>query len=109
MLEQIETYIGIAVGIISIIGSIWLLFKNKKIKTVADITSKIPSYVSEAEEIFGTGTGAAKLSYVINKVQIDCVKASVKMTDTEIKAKVEEILATPQSKTTNEIRTDVIS
>lgn len=108
MLENIEAIIGITIAAISIVATIITLWKGKKTKTLNNILSKIPEYINEAESIFGSGFGIAKLSYVTNKVQIDCVKSNIKISDSDIQSKIESTLSTPQSKTNNEIiRNDI--
>lgn len=98
MIGGIATYVSIGITVIAVVVNIiTLLSKNKK-NTVLSIISKIANYVSEAESIFGSGNGQAKLNWVLTKVQIDAVKANVKIEDEAIIKQVENVLSTPQKK-----------
>lgn len=98
MVGGVVTYVSIGLTIVTvIINIITLLSKNKK-NTVLGIIGKIASYVCEAESIFGAGNGQAKLNWVLTKVQIDAVKANVKIEDETIINQVENVLSTPQKK-----------
>lgn len=86
----------VAVG--SIVASIFTTSKkNKKARTL-EILANVTDYVKQAETIFGTGNGTAKLQWVLTKVQIDCVKNNLKITDAEISNEVEKVLETPEKK-----------
>lgn len=86
----------VAVG--SIVTSIFTTNKkNKKARTL-EILANVTDYVKQAETIFGTGNGTAKLQWVLTKVQIDCVKNNLKITDEEISNEVEKVLETPEKK-----------
>lgn len=106
--ELIITCITTGISIISIILSI--IFNNKKAKSkkiveLAKVVQKLPGYIAEAESIFGAGTGTAKMAYVLNKVQIDCLTNKVEYNEDQMKGEIENILATPQKKETLECST----
>lgn len=85
-------------AIITIITNVITLCKKNKKTKVLEILSNIPSYVSQAEQIFGSGNGQAKLQWVLTKVQIDSVKANVDISEEEATSQIESVLQTPQKK-----------
>lgn len=100
-LELIITCITTGISIVSIILSI--VYNNKKTKSqkiveLAKVVQKLPGYITEAESIFGAGTGTAKMAYVLNKVQIDCLTSKIEYNEEQIKGEIENILATPEKK-----------
>ena len=101
MLESITfwtTIIGAAGSIIAtVISIIKSTQKNKSQKLVelAKIVKDLPKYINESEQIFGGGTGPAKLAYVLNKVQMQCMANGVEYDEQGFTAEIEKILATP--------------
>lgn len=65
---------------------------------LATIVQTLPSLISEAEKIFGSKSGAAKLSYVLNRVEINCLRNNVDFNLDDFTYEVERILSTPQKK-----------
>lgn len=93
--------VSTAVSIVGIVYSvIATILKSKKTKSVklAQIMQTLPSYIKEAETVFGGNTGAAKLVYVLNKVCIDCIKNHLDYNQDDWTVEIEEILSTPQKK-----------
>lgn len=85
--------------------------KDKK-TTVLEILANVPSYVKQAEDIFGKGCGPAKCQWVLTKIQIDAVKSNVDITEEQVKEQIELALETPQKKlveTTDTIRNDILN
>lgn len=70
---------------------------NQKVE-YAKIIQKLPEYIKEAETIFGSGNGTAKKIFVLNNIQIDCLKANIEYLQTEFEYEIEKILETPQKK-----------
>ena len=68
---------------------------------LSEIYNELPNYIKEAEELFGSGFGVAKMSYVLLKAQSKCLSYSLPYNEDIIKTKVESILSTPQSKKEN--------
>ena len=103
-MENITFWTTIATTAISIIatiiGIIKTISKNKSQKLVelAKIVQKLPGYITEAEKIFGDGTGTAKMAYVLNKVQLDCITNKVEYNEEQFKGEIENILTTPEKK-----------
>ena len=101
MLDKIEIWLPVitaAIGAITTIISI--IASNKKNKAqklveLAKVVQKLPEYINEAETIFGTGTGTAKMAYVLNKVQMACMQNKVEYNENQFKVEIEKILATP--------------
>ena len=76
--------------------------KNQKLVELAKIVQKLPNFIQEAESIFGAQTGSAKLAYVLNKVQIECITKKVDYNEEQFKGEIENILCTPEKKETQE-------
>ena len=91
------TAIGIITTIISIVTN-KSKTKSQKLVELAKIVQKLPGYIQEAETIFGAGTGTAKMAYVLNKVQLDCIQNKVDYSEEQFKGEIENILATPEKK-----------
>lgn len=91
------TAIGIITTIISIITN-KSKTKSQKLVELAKIVQKLPGYIQEAETIFGAGTGTAKMAYVLNKVQLDCIQNKVDYNEKQFKGEIENILSTPKKK-----------
>lgn len=91
------TAIGTFVSIITIIID-KKKNKSEKLVNLAKIVQKLPEFISEAEQIFGGGTGVAKVNYVLNKVQMNCIQNKVKYDESQFKGEIEKILSTPQKK-----------
>lgn len=68
---------------------------------LSQVYDDLPKYIEEAETLFGSGFGLAKMTYVLTKVQSQCLAYSLPYNEDIIKTKVENILATPQSKNEN--------
>lgn len=68
---------------------------------IAAIVQKIPDYVNQAESMFGAERGAAKLSYVLQCLQLACLESGVSFEAyrEELSNEVEAVLSTPQKKT----------
>ena len=101
MIEQIATGCSIIITAISIITAITKSLKtNKNEKTVklAKIVQTIPETINEAEELLGSGNGKAKLSYVLNKLNIKCLQVGIEFDENGLTEEVEKILETPQKK-----------
>ena len=93
--------ISTAVSIVGIVYSfIATILKSRKSKSVklGKILQALPAYIQEAETIFGAKTGVAKLAYVLNKVNMDCIKERVDFIAEDWTVEVEDILMTPQKK-----------
>ena len=104
MQQNITFWTTIITTAIGVITSIWGVVaskkksKNQKFVELAKIVKKLPGYITESETIFGGGHGVAKISYVLNKVQMDCLRAKVEYNEEQFKGEIENILSTPQKK-----------
>lgn len=105
MVEQIFQWGGIIITAIftaiSLIASILQAIKTKKYEKLiklAKVVQKIPEFICEAEEILGNGNGQAKLSYVLDKINIKCLQAGIEFNEDALKVEIENILKTPQKK-----------
>lgn len=95
MIDKIEFIISSIIALVSIATTLVTFIQKRKTKTIAEILRKVPLLVIEAEEIFGRGNGQAKFAYVTNKIQIECVKAHVTISDDEMSEAIENVLASP--------------
>jgi len=93
---------SIVVGIITIgvivVGCYALDRKDKAKERLMEVLTALAKYVEEAERLFGSGKGSAKLEYVIAKVQMECIEKHVKLSIDAIKDHIEQILSTPHKK-----------
>lgn len=65
---------------------------------LSNIKVGLPTFIAEAEELYGAGHGMAKLTYVLNKVHIKCLELSLPYNENELRTQIEAILETPQKK-----------
>lgn len=99
--------ISVIVGLILIATVIVLCVMNERKDKAKELIYKllrqVMTYVDEAERMFGSGKGEAKLDYVMTKVQLDCANYKIKISLPSIIDYIEQVLQTPsvrQSKTT---------
>ena len=98
--EIITLGVSIVVSITTIILSVFKNSKAKKYNKLLTLWSKVPVYINQAEQIFTTPkTGVAKLEFVLSKLQTDCVKLNLNISDDDLKNKIEETLSTPKKNT----------
>ena len=101
MIETVTLWTTIAssaVGIITTIIAIWTnkkKSKSQKVVELAKIVQKLPGHIKEAEDIFGGGTGTAKMAWVLSKAQMECLANNVPYNEEQFKVEIENILATP--------------
>lgn len=101
MIEQIIKWGSLIVTTISIIIAFIKTIKTgkkEKIIKLAKIVKQIPDIINEAEELLGAGNGKAKLSYVLNKLNIKCLQFGIEFDEQGLTEEVEKILETPQKK-----------
>lgn len=75
--------------------------KQSKAVSLAKVVQQIPSAICEAERLFTSpGSGPAKLSYVLGKLELACTRIGVSYEDNVegLKAEVENVLEAPQKK-----------
>lgn len=101
MIAQILQWSGLALATASttfaVIKTIKAGKKNKLVK-LAKIVQTIPESINEAEQVLGPGTGSAKLTYVLNKLNIKCLQAGIDFDELGLTQEIENVLATPQKK-----------
>lgn len=73
--------------------------KDKAKELVYKLLRKVMTYVEEAETMFGSGKGEAKLDYVMTKVQLDCANYKIKISLPSVVDYIEQLLKTPNSHT----------
>lgn len=87
-----------AAGIIATIITTLSKIKSNKDVKLAQILQALPDAIKDAETVFGNGNGAAKLIYVLTKVNIACVNLGIQYDEEVWKNMVEKILETPSKK-----------
>ena len=101
MIEKIEIWLPVVTAAIGAITTIITIIANNKKKNaqkmveLAKVVQKLPEFINEAETIFGSGTGTAKMAYVLNKVQMACMQNNVEFNENQFKVEIEKILNTP--------------
>lgn len=69
---------------------------------VHNIFVKIPSFICQAEDLFGAGNGTRKQYFAMKEIENECIKYKIDF-DTykeQFKCGIENVLATPQKKNT---------
>lgn len=93
---QILTILGYALPLATfIVTTIVALVKGKGKKAqllVAKLVAMIPNKVSEAEKIFGNGNGQAKLSYVLQGLQMQALKEGFCVDEADLITQVENVI-----------------
>ena len=92
--------ICVIVGVL-LIGAVVVLCilnerKDKAKEQLYKLLRKVMDYVNEAEQMFGSGKGEAKLDYVMTKVQLDCATYGIKISLPSVIDYIEQVLATPK-------------
>lgn len=101
MIETALQIGGIALTAMSIVIAIIQSIKSSKkerIVKLAKIVQKIPGLINESEELFGEKCGKAKLNYVLNQLNIECIQNGIEFDKSGLAASVENVLSTPQKK-----------
>lgn len=93
--EIISVCLSIVLSAISIIIAIKKTEKNKQSNKLIELFDKIPTYINQAEQMFGPHTGLAKFQYVMNNLQIECLKNNLKVDELTLQEKIESVLNTP--------------
>ena len=107
---SVETWLlviaPIVIGAVSVIFNVIMLIRKNKVSSLGTIMNMIPTYISQAEKMFGAGNGTAKLQWVLTMVELECVKANIESDTEAVKEQIEKVLSTPQSKNeeTDELR-----
>ena len=104
VVEVVSISLASLCALVSIIYNVIQLIRNGKQVKLSTIIANIPGYVAEAEKLFGSKTGASKLSWVLTKVQMDCIKARIDANEEYIKGQIESVLNAPEKKKEEEVR-----
>ena len=107
-IDEIMLIVSSGIALLSIVFNIIIYIKKAKLakqngitleeNAISEIINKLPKFIADAEQIFGSGTGLAKLSYVLDKVQLECVKSNVTFDERYMTEQIENILSTPEKK-----------
>ena len=114
---NVERIISVAVTLVSLLLGAFSAIKERKSKKDVAITNEIadaavktsdfrlkmcqglPSLITEAERVFvGEKMGQARQSYVLAKIEIQCVKNNVEFDEDDWINRIKDVMATPQSK-----------
>lgn len=116
--EKLLLYLNIAIAVTSLFATIFILIKSLiKAKThkervqavedaleigtkITDILRKIPSIITQSEDIFGDGNGSRKKFFAMKEIENECLKLNVNYDEykNEFDAVIESILSTPRKK-----------
>ena len=116
--EKLLLYLNIAIAVISLLATILILIKSLiKAKThkervqavedaleigtkITDILRKIPSIITQSEDIFGAGNGYRKKFFSLKEIENECLKLNVNYDEYKnvFDDAIESILSTPQKK-----------
>lgn len=66
-------------------------------KGLLTLFAKIPTLVTEAEKIFGSGNGQAKLNYVLTELRVYAIENNIKADTDDLKAQVESVVTTTKN------------
>lgn len=112
VISQMLYYILLCVSVgLGIVSTCVAVLKGKKSKNSCEfdksdcksisqeIISKIPQYMVAAEQLYNAlvpngvqKTGAQKLSYVLDKIKIDCLSANMEYNEDEVTKEVEKLI-----------------
>lgn len=105
IVQAIVTAVGYVTTIIITFATFWQKKTDKgKIKVleydykVNEVLSKTAGFVKQAEDIFGSGTGQAKLLFVKTQLHCEALRRGVEVDDEVIEKKIKEVLIAPQEK-----------
>lgn len=94
------------IGLILIVSVVVLCIINEKKDKARELVYKllrqVMVYVDEAEKMFGSGKGEAKLDYVMTKVQLDIANYKIKISLPSIIDYIEQVLSTPSTQPANQ-------
>lgn len=87
-------------AILTIASLVWAIIQAKRTgnkKGLLNMWALIPTLVAEAEQMFGSGNGVAKLNYVLTKLRIYALEHNVKADTEQMTQQVESVVATTKS------------
>lgn len=116
--EKLLLYLNIAIAVISLLATILILIRTlikakshkERVQAVedaleigtkiTDILRKIPSIITQSEDIFGAGNGNRKKFFSLKEIENECLKLNVNYDEYKnvFDAAIESILSTPQKK-----------
>lgn len=122
--DKLLLFLNIAIAVVSLLFALVMLFKSiRNIKTsktqaerekaisstlesveqIYNIFDKVPSFISQAETLFGNGNGERKNYFVMKEIENECIKRKVDFDANKDKfmSTIENILSTPQKKELN--------
>lgn len=95
MLNLIQMIISILSGIIAILSVLVLIvkwIKNGNLNKVINLLGKIPTLVTEAEQMFGNGHGTDKFKWVMTMLKNEAYKTKTKINDEILERKINEVV-----------------
>ena len=110
----VDFIIKYGVMILSIIATIasliiaWVKAKRSgNTKGLLAILEQIPSLVTTAESLFGSGKGSAKLDYVLTQLRLYALQQNVKVNVEDLTAQINSVV--DATKNVNVVRTEIPS
>ena len=84
-------------ALLTVVSLIWAIVQARRTgnkKGLLNLQALIPALVSEAEQMFGSGNGVAKLNYVLTKLRIYALEHNIRANTEEMTQQVESVVAT---------------
>ena len=83
-------------AVLTLASLIWAIVEAKKKGNksgLLEMSSLIPTFCSEAEQMFGKGNGVAKLNYVLTKLRIYALEHNIKANSSNLEEQVNSYVA----------------
>lgn len=83
-------------AILTLASLIWAIIQSKKTGNksgLLEMSSLIPTFCSEAEEMFGKGNGVAKLNFVLTKLRIYALEHNIRTNSKSLEEQINNYVA----------------
>lgn len=112
----VDFIVKYGVMILSIIATIasliiaWVKAKRTgNTKGLLSIVERIPSLVTTAESLFGSGRGSAKLDYVLTQLRLYALQQNVKVDVEDLTAQINSVVDATKNVNVSVVKTDTPS
>ena len=111
--DFIVKYGVMILSIIATIASLVLAWVKAKrtgnTKGLLSIVERIPSLVTTAESLFGSGKGSAKLDYVLTQLRLYALQQNVKVDVEDLTAQINSVVDATKNVNVNVVKTETPS
>ena len=112
-IDFIVKYVVMILSIIATIASLiiaWVKAKHTgNTKGLLAIVERIPSLVTTAESLFGSGKGSAKLDYVLTQLRLYALQQNVKVDVEDLTAQINSVVDATKNVNVNVVKTETPS